>query len=138
MRPVSAPVTAPGTACLEAHDLLVARERLYGPMASSWDRVAELVDLIAAPSDSPGQRATLTLLAMKLVRRRHSPENPDHIRDACGYLGILDRQRRDRDARDLSRRVDAAFDGDWKAEAQVAGYFRRERIVSEGREGGES
>lgn len=84
------------TVCLDAHEILIAREAAYGPMATSWEEVAELAALLATPDDTPGQRAVLVLVATKLVRRKHSPANPDHLRDACGYLGILAEQEAQR------------------------------------------
>lgn len=82
-------MTARRTVCLDAHEILLAREQVYGPMTASWEEVAELAAKLAAPDDTPGQRAVLILIATKLVRRKHSPANPDHPRDAAGYLGIL-------------------------------------------------
>lgn len=79
------------TVCLEAHELLATREQLYGPMATTWEQIAQLADQLTAPTDTPGQRAVLSMVVVKLVRRKHSPSNRDHTRDACGYLGILDR-----------------------------------------------
>jgi len=77
------------TACLKAHQTLAEREARYGEMVSSWEEIGELADSLAAETDTPGQRAVLILIAAKLVRRKHSPEEPDHLIDACGYLGIL-------------------------------------------------
>ena len=79
------------TVAFEAHQVILDRERLYGPIASSWDEVAELTERLASTSDTPGERAVLQLLVVKLVRRKHSPENQDHYRDACGYLAIMAR-----------------------------------------------
>jgi hypothetical protein len=34
------------------------------------------------------------LIALKLVRDSNSPKNRDHLLDAAGYLGLLDKVRR--------------------------------------------
>ena len=78
------------TICDEAGDILRSRQSDYGDIVDAFDEVAELVEQILSPTDTAAQRAALTLVAIKLVRRKSSPENPDHARDACGYLGIVD------------------------------------------------
>lgn len=74
----------------EAADLVQERQKLYGDMVESWSDVGQIVNLISSPEDPPSVRAVLTLIAMKLVRRKHSPEIRDHRLDLAGYVGVLD------------------------------------------------
>ena len=81
-------MTAPRTICQEAHELLLARQGSYGDMIDSWRRIAEAVSQRTGTFVST-ETALWVLIEMKLERHRHSPEDPDHLRDAVGYLGIL-------------------------------------------------
>lgn len=74
--------------CQEAHELLLAREEVYGDMVNSWRRIAEEVSRRTGDWVS-AETALWVLIEMKLERFRHSPENADHLRDAAGYLAIL-------------------------------------------------
>lgn len=76
------------TIAQEAHELLLAREEVYGDMVDSWRRIAEEVSRRTGDYVSV-ETALWVLVEMKLERHRHSPENPDHLRDAVGYLAIL-------------------------------------------------
>tara|TARA_B100000965_G_scaffold378076_1_gene372650 strand:- start:63 stop:368 length:306 start_codon:yes stop_codon:yes gene_type:complete len=80
------------TLCQEAHELLMAREGAYGEMLASWKRISGAVSRRTGAYMSP-ETALWVLIEMKLERDRHSPENPDHLRDAIGYLGILGQVR---------------------------------------------
>jgi Domain of unknown function (DUF6378) len=80
------------TLCQEAHELLQARQQCYGDMVSSWRRIAGAVRQRTGVDLSP-EDVVWVLIEMKLERDRHSPENPDHLRDAIGYLGILGQLR---------------------------------------------
>lgn len=73
----------------EASALIKEREKVYGDAVDSWVTIAEMVNMLHGPRElSPAQEAVATLFCMKLVRHRHSPENPDHLLDAAGYLAI--------------------------------------------------
>lgn len=82
------------TLCQEAHDLLAARQEGYGDMVASWRRIADAVTRRRGVPVS-AETALWVLIEMKLERYRNSPENPDHLRDAIGYLGILGKVRDD-------------------------------------------
>lgn len=82
-----APARRLGDGLREVADLIDEREVKYGPAVESWKRIA------AAVGVTPEQ-ALLVLLEMKRERARHSPENPDHVRDTLGYLAILTELRR--------------------------------------------
>lgn len=93
----------PRTLCLEAHELLLAREEVYGDMIDSWRRIAEEVSRRTGDYVS-AETALWVLIEMKLERLRHSPENADHLRDAIGYLAILSRvQAAEQATRETSR-----------------------------------
>ncbi len=81
-------MTSNRTICQEAHELLLAREEVYGDMVDSWRRIAEEVSRRTGDYVS-AETALWVLIEMKLERFRHSPENADHLRDATGYLAIL-------------------------------------------------
>ena len=78
----------PSSASQEAHELLLAREEVYGDMVDSWRRIAEEVSRRTGGYVS-AETALWVLIEMKLERFRHSSENADHLRDAVGYLAIL-------------------------------------------------
>ncbi len=81
-------MTSSRSICQEAHELLLAREEVYGDMVNSWRRIAEEVSRRTGDWVS-AETALWVLIEMKLERFRHSPENADHLRDAAGYLAIL-------------------------------------------------
>lgn len=93
-------MTQPRTICQEAHELLLARQDRYGDMVESWRRIAEAASRRVGV-ELTAEAALWVLIEMKLERQRHSPENPDHLRDAVGYLGIL-AQVRAQDAADAA------------------------------------
>ena len=70
----------------------MSRQDGYGDMVESWRRIAGAVSRRTGTYVSP-EVALWVLIEMKLERYRHSPENPDHLRDAIGYLGILGQLR---------------------------------------------
>jgi hypothetical protein len=74
---------------LEA-DKLIHGERVetYGKPEESFVLIAKLASLMAG-RDITKQDVIFVMVAQKLIRRLHSPDNPDHLIDACGYLGIL-------------------------------------------------
>lgn len=99
-------MTAPRTVCQEAHELLLARQDVYGDMVDAWRRIAEAASRRAGQTVSTST-ALWVLVEMKLERLRHSPEDPDHLRDAVAYLGILARvQAADEADRDALRDAD--------------------------------
>lgn len=77
----------------EAGAIIDARQAEYGDRVASWEVIGRLAEELQAPGDGPRERAICTLIAMKLVRASHSPQNPDHYRDACGYLAMLGEAR---------------------------------------------
>lgn len=81
-------MSTPRTICQQAHELLLARQGSYGDMVDSWRRIAEAASR-RTKSTISAEAALWVLIEMKLERLRHSPENPDHLRDAVAYLGIL-------------------------------------------------
>ena len=80
------------------HGERVAR---YGRAPESYARAAEVVTKLLDPVElaelAAGRFPPSVLLkgqvAIKLVRDLSSPDEPDHLRDACGLLGILDELR---------------------------------------------
>ena len=81
-------MTTSRTICQEAHELLLARQESYGDMIDSWRRIAEAASRRTGACVT-AETALWVLVEMKLERLRHSPENPDHLRDAAAYLAIL-------------------------------------------------
>lgn len=65
------------------------RVKTYGPATTTFNHVANAFNSITGLGIS-SKDICLVLIIMKLVRNQHSPENPDHRLDACGYLGIMD------------------------------------------------
>ena len=120
-----------------AHDaaqILEEREALYGDMVESWEEVADLARRLEAPDDGDAERTVLVLIAMKFVRRRSSPDNPDHLRDAIGYAAILGRLRDRRRAR-RERAAVAASDAAESEERRIDEELTEEglRLVKEAR-----
>lgn len=98
------------TIALEAHEIVCEREAKYGPMTKSWPEIAQLAELLASPSDTAAERAVLMLVATKLIRRKYSPDNRDHGRDAAGYLVILDELKRAAERGEPLPKVGVDFD----------------------------
>ena len=73
----------------QAHETIMERETLYGSMRETMETIGRITAELSSPTDTPGQRVALGMVVMKLVRRVSSPENPDHLLDAAGYLGIF-------------------------------------------------
>ena len=101
----------------EVADLLDERQPLYGDLVESWEEIGALTEQLSAPGDTPGMRVALTLAIMKLVRRRSSPGNVDHLRDALGYL---DGMHRAQQAAAGEGQVESA--GDYEAPRCVRGH----------------
>lgn len=70
------------------------RPSKYGSVEDSFARIATAFNATHphGPTIGPDHVASL-LVCMKLVRDGYSPENPDHVLDAIGYLGLLDQVR---------------------------------------------
>ncbi|MEZ6187927.1 MAG: DUF6378 domain-containing protein [Planctomycetota bacterium] len=80
------------TLCQQAHELITARQESYGDMVTSWRRIAQAASRRTG-LELTAEDALWVAIEMKLRRDQHSPENPDHLRDAIGYLGILGQLR---------------------------------------------
>lgn len=78
------------TNILKEADRLIHGERVktYGKPSKSFQEIAQAATLLCGKPITPTD-VTLVLVAQKLIRRRTSPGNLDHVTDACGYLGIL-------------------------------------------------
>lgn len=84
----------------EADDTIHGAEKVaaYGKATETYIKVAlivtELLDKDELRSLGSGIIPPTVCLkiqhCVKLVRDSVSPTNPDHLRDGCGYLGILD------------------------------------------------
>lgn len=74
-----------------------ARPDKYGTVDESFGKIAAVCNQIFSKTElsSPmtAQKVAKVLIAMKLVRDSYSPGNPDHVLDACGYIGLLDQLR---------------------------------------------
>jgi hypothetical protein len=70
------------------------RPSKYGTVQDSFARIAAAFNAMRPGREgiTPEDVARL-LVCMKLVRDGYSPENPDHVLDAIGYLGLLDQLR---------------------------------------------
>lgn len=68
------------------------RVQKYGPAVESFDKVAQVASILTGKQLS-AEDCLLMQVAQKLVRSTYSPENPDHLRDIMGYLGMLDEVR---------------------------------------------
>lgn len=78
----------------EASKIVREREARYGTIHTSFDAITDLAKFIT-PRDATAEEAVAwTLIAMKLIRNTNSPDNQDHLRDAVGYLVIVDKLRR--------------------------------------------
>lgn len=75
---------------LEHADELIHGERveMYGKPEDTFEKIAEVASGIAGHTLST-KDVIFVMVAQKLIRYQTSPENPDHLTDACGYLGIL-------------------------------------------------
>lgn len=71
------------------------RPSKYGSVQESFGKIAAVFNAIkpAGTGAITAQDVARLLVAMKLVRDGYSPENPDHVLDAIGYLGLLDQLR---------------------------------------------
>lgn len=71
-------------------DELIHGERVqaYGNPLATFEEVADAASILLGKHIS-ARDVCIIQVAMKLVRYRTTPENPDHLTDACGYLGIL-------------------------------------------------
>ena len=78
------------------HIINADRPSKYGRVEDSYLSVAEVVNQIHRGHADEGVTMELCLkvmIAVKLVRDSYSPDNPDHLRDAAGYIGLIDQLR---------------------------------------------
>jgi hypothetical protein len=70
------------------------RPAKYGAVTDSFPRIAAAFNAIRPGREGiTAEDVARLLVCMKLVRDGYSPLNPDHLIDACGYLGLLDQLR---------------------------------------------
>ena len=84
----------------EAADIIAERssEDAYGPISESFDKIAQLSNLLFTKEEledgeMSAEKVAKVLIAVKQIRAAYSPANPDHTRDAIGYHGCLDKIR---------------------------------------------
>lgn len=91
---------APERNILKDADQIINSDRpaKYGEVEESYAKVAEVAQAIFTEGEvstkgfTP-EMALKVMIAVKLVRDSYSPGNPDHLRDAAGYIGLLDQLR---------------------------------------------
>ena len=83
---------------LLAADELINGERakMYGDASESFAQAARAYCAISGQGehDFTAQDVAKVLICLKLVRDSYTPGNRDHLLDAAGYLGLLDKIRR--------------------------------------------
>jgi hypothetical protein len=74
---------------LQLADELIHGERVqtYGSPSQSFSAIATIASILCDKDITPDDVCKI-LVVQKLVRDTTSPENLDHLTDACGYLGI--------------------------------------------------
>lgn len=78
---------------LHANELIHGeRVQLYGAAHKTFPDIARLASELCQ-KEITVQDVVFVVVAQKIVRDRTSPNNPDHLTDICGYLGILDDYR---------------------------------------------
>lgn len=87
------------TSILLRADELIHGQRVttYGKPTDSFPKIAKLTEVMLSPQEwkelasgnFPASVGIKWMIAQKFVREHTSPNNPDHLTDACGYLGIL-------------------------------------------------
>lgn len=70
----------------------------YGDVAESFGKAATMATLMMTREQLEGkvitpQMVCIVMRALKQVRDTYSPDNPDHLRDACGYTELQDQLR---------------------------------------------
>lgn len=73
--------------------LLDTREAAYGKLDEAFADVEKIMTILYSPLYLPGERVMIEQAVLKLVRHKHSPQNPDHLFDARGYLTLAQRRR---------------------------------------------
>jgi hypothetical protein len=80
------------------HIVNTDRPDRYGDVGESFDRAAKIATLMMTPKQLEGgeitpQMVCIIVRALKATRDVYSPENPDHMRDQCGYAELQDQLR---------------------------------------------
>ena len=88
---------------LEADEIVNSRQAVYGNLGESFNEVARLANLLFTSEERSNclmtaQKIVKVMIAIKQIRDKHSPDNPDHIRDCAGYYNILDKLRQEEEA----------------------------------------
>jgi hypothetical protein len=83
---------------LEANDIVESRQAKYGDIAESFTEIALLCNLTFTKDEMTDGRMSTekvlkTMKAVKLIRDKYSPDNPDHLRDELGYGAIQHKLR---------------------------------------------
>lgn len=85
---------------LKEADLIINANRpeKYGDVGESFNRVADIATLMFTPKElqfggMTAQKVVKVMQAIKMSRDVYSPDNPDHLRDLCGYTELLDQLR---------------------------------------------
>ena len=90
---------------LHANELIHGeRVQTYGAPHETFPDIARLASELCQ-KELTVQDIVFVNLAQKIVRDRTSPDNPDHLTDACGYLGILDDHRQSEENNDRTKHV---------------------------------
>ena len=73
----------------EAHEIIYGeRVQTYGTASKTFTSAAIIMSQLTGKIFFPEDIAKVQII-MKLLRNQNSPNNKDHLTDACGYLGIL-------------------------------------------------
>ena len=81
--------------CKEADHIVNSdRPDRYGFVGESMPKVAQLATLQMTNEELTGgvitaQMCIKVMKAYKIIRDTYSPDNPDHMRDECGYTELL-------------------------------------------------
>ena len=86
----------------EANQIISERcdPAVYGPVSESFDKIAQVCNLIFTEEElqsgeMTAEKVLKVMLAVKQIRARYSPDNPDHLRDVAGYTGLLDQVKQE-------------------------------------------
>jgi hypothetical protein len=85
--------------CSEANDLVNSeRPDRYGFVGESMVKVGQCATLQMTKAELAGgvitaQMCVKVMKAFKIIRDTYTPDNPDHMRDECGYTELLDQLR---------------------------------------------
>jgi hypothetical protein len=85
--------------CKEADTIVNAdRPDRYGDVGESFTKASILATQMMTKTELAGDVITAQMVvkimkAIKITRDTYSPDNPDHMRDECGYTELLDQLR---------------------------------------------